>query len=65
MDIYALGQVLYYFVYGDTIHGTSHKKLSEKFSDLSLYDVVINKCIAQNPEDRFQSIGELVAYVKK
>ena len=64
MDIYALGQVLYYFVYGDTIHGTSHKKLSEKFSDLSLYDVVINKCIAQNPEDRFQSIGELVAYVK-
>lgn len=64
MDIYALGQVLYYFVYGEAIHGTSHTNLSEKFSDLSIYDAVINKCIAQNPTDRFQSIGELVAYVK-
>lgn len=64
MDIYALGQVLYYFVYGDTIHGTSHRKLSEKFCDLVIYDAVINKCIAQNPTNRFQSIGELVAYVK-
>lgn len=63
MDIYALGQVLYSFVYGDTIHGTSHQKLSEKFSDLAIYDTVINKCIAQNPADRFQSIEKLATYL--
>lgn len=64
MDIYALGQVLQYFVYGDTIHGTSYRRISEKFSDLAIYDTVINRCIAQNPADRFQSIEELAIYVK-
>lgn len=63
MDIYALGQVLYYYIYNETIHGSLHKKISEKFPDLSVYDSIINKCIAQNPTDRFQSVDEINEYI--
>jgi len=59
MDIYAIGQVLQWFATGETHRGTNRKKIKSVFEELGDYDYVIEKCLSNNPEDRFQTIKEI------
>lgn len=59
-DIYALGQIMYWFVFGTVNRGTGGQKISELYNEkASVLDTVIYKCIANKAEDRFQNIIEI------
>lgn len=63
MDIYALGQTLYFLVTGCTVKGTGHRLLGQNSSALSKYDRLIEKMVRQEPEDRFQSVEEIQEFI--
>lgn len=61
-DIYAFGQLLYWYAFGEVNRGTGGRKITEVFGDkasVKWYDKVISKCIANNPKNRYQSIEEI------
>lgn len=64
MDIYAIGQVLQWFATGKTHRGTGRQLISQVFKDLDLYDDIIEKCLENNPSNRFQSIQEIRDFIK-
>lgn len=61
MDIYAMGQVCQWYVFGKTHKGTGRRRFQEIFEgqEAQILDVVINKCIANEPSERYQSINEI------
>lgn len=59
MDLYALGQTLYYCVTGETIRGTGHTHLGAIAPALNPFDPLIEKLVRQNPSERFQSVDEV------
>lgn len=59
MDIYALGQILHWYATGATHRGTNRIRVSAIIPNSEIYDFIIEKCLAQNPADRFQSIEDL------
>ncbi len=65
MDIYAIGQVLQWYATGETHRGTNRKKIKSVFNNLRDYDYIIEKCLSNNPEDRFQSIKEIKDFFKE
>lgn len=65
MDLYALGQTLYYCVTTNTIRGTGHKRMGEVSSELSQFDDMIEKMVANEPSDRFQSVKDVWAHLEK
>lgn len=60
-DVYAIGQIIYWFVFGSINRGTGGEHLSNKFSEdkAEILDRIIYKCIANNPNDRYQNIIEI------
>jgi serine/threonine-protein kinase len=64
MDIYAIGQILQWFANGETHRGTGRKKLSLNIENNFIYDRIIEICLNNNPEKRFQSISEIKVYLK-
>jgi serine/threonine protein kinase len=65
MDLFALGQTLYYCVTGTTISGTGHKRLADVNIDLSPFDPIIDKLVANEPLERFQSVADVQAYLER
>ncbi len=65
MDIYAIGQVLHWLIFSESHRGTNRKKVSGKHSDLSKYDAIIDKCLSNAPEERYQSISEIRDHLRK
>lgn len=65
MDIYAIGQVLQWYATGETHRGTNRKKIKSVFENLGDYDYVIEKCLSNNPEDRFQNIKEINEFLNE
>lgn len=59
MDIYAIGQILHWFVFGITHRGTNRKRIASVYDDLSHYDSLIDICLSNEPEKRFQSVLEI------
>lgn len=59
MDIYAIGQILHWFVFGSTHRGTNRTKISSVLEGTEIYDSIIEKCLNNNPDNRFQSILEI------
>lgn len=61
MDIYAMGQICQWYVFGKTHKGTGRRRFQEIFEgqEAQILDVVINKCIANEPSERYQSINEI------
>lgn len=63
-DIYSMGQVLYWFVFGTVNRGTGAECISQKYDwdDAYIFDNIINKCLRNNPVERFQSIDEIIQF---
>lgn len=65
MDIYSLGQLIQWSIYGSTHRGTKRKRFSEcKLENLdknylSALDFVVDKAIRQDPEERFNSVEDM------
>lgn len=61
MDIYAIGQLVQWMVFGETHKGTHRKKLTEKYNTkrMRLLDAIVEKCLDNSPNNRYQSISEI------
>lgn len=65
MDIYSLGQLIQWSIYGSTHRGTNRKRFSEcKLENLdknylSALDFVVDKAIRQDSEERFNSVEDM------
>lgn len=74
-DIYALGVVLYEMLMGKKVFdggdtfAISYAHVHEPVPDLpkekSKYQTLLNKLLAKNPDDRFQTTTQLIAQLKK
>lgn len=67
MDIYALGQIIQWYVTGNTHSGTGRKELNSIVNGNMMYglDKIIDKCIRFNPKERYQNIGEIYNDLEK
>lgn len=63
MDIYALGQICQWFVTGCIHRGTSRERFTTKIENSEIIDSVVDKCLSNNPNERFQSIKEINDYI--
>lgn len=59
-DWYAFGQIMYWLVHKTTVRGFQSIDLG---FNQPVYNRIIEKLLAQNPEDRFQSFGEIQNYI--
>jgi serine/threonine-protein kinase len=58
-DIYALGQVLSWYLYDLTIRGDGREAYSGANADLKILDKIIHRCVQNDPLRRFSTISEL------
>lgn len=69
MDIYALGQLMHWLAFNNVHKGTNRTKLAKKFNDddrlINIFDKIIDKCIDNNPESRFQNLDEIFTFIRK
>ena len=67
MDIYAIGQIIQWLVWGKTTRGTHRKNLYKKFntSRMHFLDNIVDKCLNDDPKDRFQNIKEILKEIEK
>lgn len=67
MDIYAIGQIIQWLVFGKTTKGTHRKKLYEKYDTPRMHflDDIVDKCLSDDPQKRFQNIGEIFKKIEK
>ncbi len=64
MDIYAIGQLLHYYVFGHHHSGATLSKISSLYTDLDpVYDKIIEKCLQNNANERFSNIDEIRNYI--
>lgn len=63
-DIYSMAQVMYWFIFGTVNRGTGAEYISQKYDwdDAYIFDSIINKCLRNNPTERFQSIDEIIQF---
>jgi len=60
-DIYSMAQIMYWFIFENVSRGTGGEKIAKKYNwkDANVYDMIIDKCLRNNPTERFQSIEEI------
>lgn len=61
-DIYSMAQIMYWFIFKSVSRGTGKQKIAKKYNkwkDADIYDIIIDKCLRDNPNERFQSIEEI------
>lgn len=63
MDIYAIGQLLLWFITGKTSTGAPTFRIPKEYPHY-LYDLIL-KCIKDDPGARFQSVAEIRAFKKE
>lgn len=61
MDIYAIGQITQWLVFGQPHKGTNRRKLTEKYNTkrMKLLDEIVEKCLDNNPKNRYQDIQSI------
>ena len=64
MDIYAIGQIMHWLVFSETHRGTNRKQISNIFPDLEKYDYIIERCLSNEYQHRYQSINEIKGHLK-
>ncbi|MGL5204535.1 protein kinase domain-containing protein [Cetobacterium sp.] len=67
MDIYALGQICQWFVFGSTHKGTGRELFTSVFNNksASLLDEIVDICIRNASSSRFKSIKEIFTFINK
>ncbi len=67
IDIYAIGQIVQWLVFGETHKGTHRKKLIERFNTkrMKFLDSLVERCLDNNPNNRYQSIEEIKDEISK
>lgn len=67
MDIYALGQICQWFIFGNTHKGTNRELFTSIFENksASLFDEIIDICISNNSSSRFQSIQDIRSFINE
>lgn len=67
MDIYAIGQIIQWLVYGKTTKGTHRKKLYEKIDTPRMHflDQIVDKCLNDDPIGRYQNINEILFEIEE
>ena len=67
MDIYAIGQLIQWLVFGVTTKGTHRKNLYKKFNTPRMHflDDIVDKCLNDDPKGRYQSINEILVEIEK
>ncbi|WP_062352259.1 protein kinase domain-containing protein [Bacillus kwashiorkori] len=65
MDIYALGQVCQWYAFGATHRGTNRSRITDIFKseEAEVIDIVLNKCLDNNYEQRYQSVNEIFKHI--
>lgn len=63
MDIYSLGQIIQWYATGRIHRGTKRIQISSIFEGVDFIDEIVEKCLAQNPTERFQEIEEIKKYL--
>lgn len=65
MDIYALGQVCQWYVFGETHRGTNRRRITDVFEseEAELIEKVLDKCLYNDHEQRYQSINEIFEHI--
>lgn len=63
-DIYSMAQIMYWFVFGSVNRGTGSERIANKYdwSNAYIYDRIIDKCLRNNPSERFQTIDEILKF---
>lgn len=66
-DIYSLGQVLNWYMLNKVVGGTNRERFANTDSSIIVKDVdkIVDKCVNDNPEVRFQSITEIKDFLYK
>ena len=59
MDIYAFGQILQWFVSGNVHRGTQRTPLMFQDENLQWLDSVVDRSLANNPQNRYQNVTEI------
>lgn len=67
MDIYALGQVCQWFVFGETHRGTNRSRITDIFNseEIEIIDIVLNKCLDNNPVQRYQTVNDIYDHMEQ
>lgn len=67
MDIYAIKQVIQWYVKGMFTRGTNREHLYKNYdsSNMRKLDAIIEKCLADKPELRYQNIEEIERNIEK
>ena len=62
MDIYAVGQIIQWLVFGVTTKGTHRKNLYNKYNTPRMHflDGIVDKCLNDDPKERYQSINDIL-----
>lgn len=65
-DIYALGQVMQWYLTGKTIRGLGRKRFSNSANhqELSLLDEIVEICLRDNPNERHKSIRDIRSHIE-
>jgi hypothetical protein len=64
-DLYSFAQVLQWFVTGKTIRGLGRPRFALlPDSRLTVLDKIVDKCLQNSPTDRFQSVGDIRAFIQ-
>ncbi len=66
MDIYAIGQIIQYVVTGKSHNGTERVNLGRIIDGdkINVIDKMVNKCLCNEPEKRYQSIEEMIKIIE-
>lgn len=59
MDIFTLGQLIQYYTTGKIHRGTQRENITKTFTDLKDLDLIIDRCLSNEPNERPQSIREI------
>ncbi|USK57403.1 protein kinase [Cytobacillus solani] len=65
MDIYAFGQVCQWYVFGATHRGTNRSRITDIFKseEAEVIEIVLNKCLDNNYEQRYQNVNEILEHI--
>ncbi len=63
-DIYSMAQIMYWFIFGTVNRGTGAELIAKKYGwkDAYIFDIILSKCLRNNPSERFQSIDEIAQF---